>query len=83
MGLWRTLIAWYLRSKIAQIFSVILAGFVAILTYGAKQREKGKAETLEEMHHEDNSRARQIRTAVDAARNSNGVLGEDDRGYRD
>lgn len=87
MGIWRALIAWLLRSKVARIISVILAGLAAVLAYGFRQRSKGssegKAEILEEMRHADNSRARQVRDAVDAVRRDGGVRKTDDRGYRD
>ena len=87
MGIWRALIGWYFRSRVAQAVSAVLAFVAAVGGYGMAQRARGKSEGREaaagEMRDADQKRAEGIRDRVDAAR-SGGVRGaKDRRGYRD
>lgn len=87
MGIWGSLIAWYMRSRVARIVSLALAAVGGVLAYGKVQRSRGASEAkvavTREMKDADAKRAEAIRTRVDAARSGRVRDAEDRRGYRD
>lgn len=73
------MIAWFITSKLSRYTATIGAALLAILTFGASQRRKGRINAERKAKHEDQNRADDVRKRVrDVER-----VHDDDIRYRD
>lgn len=73
---------WLLTSRLGRALSAVVAGVIAILTFGAVKKKQGRTEARREAQEDDYENAADIRNRVD--RNlADELRKHDDAGFRD
>lgn len=73
---------WLLTSRLGRALSAVVAGVIAILTFGAVQRKQGRTEARREAQEDDYENAADIRNRVDRDL-ADELRKHEGRGFRD